>query len=129
MNPYRDHFGAQCGMEVVTGGGELVRTGMGALPNSQTWQQFKYGYGPYIDGMFSQSNFGVVTKMGIWLMPEPETYLDGNIECFGSRRHHSARRPHVVSDEHRPAEHRHQSAVAAALRHLAGSRAAGAADA
>lgn len=83
MNPYRDHFGAQCGMEVVTGAGELVRTGMGALPGAQTWQHFKYGYGPYIDGMFSQSNFGVVTKMGIWLMPEPEAYIDGTVEVFG----------------------------------------------
>jgi 4-cresol dehydrogenase (hydroxylating) len=83
MNPYRDHCAAQCGMEVVTGDGEIVRTGMGALPESRTWQQYKYGYGPYIDGMFSQSNFGVVTKMGIWLMPEPEAYLDGTAEVFG----------------------------------------------
>ena len=83
MNPYRDHFGAQCGMEVVTGAGELVRTGMGALPGAKTWQHFKYGYGPYVDGIFSQSNFGVVTKMGIWLMPEPEAYLDGVVEVFG----------------------------------------------
>jgi 4-cresol dehydrogenase (hydroxylating) len=33
--------------------------------------------------MFSQSNFGVVTKMGVWLMPEPETYLDGTVQVFG----------------------------------------------
>jgi 4-cresol dehydrogenase (hydroxylating) len=83
MNPYRDHFDAHCGMEVVTGSGELVRTGMGALPGSATWQHFKYGYGPYLDGMFSQSNFGVVTKMGIWLMPEPEAYIDGTVQVFG----------------------------------------------
>jgi len=83
MNPYRDHFSAQCGMEVVTGSGDLVRTGMGALPRATTWQQYKYGYGPYLDGIFSQSNFGVVTKMGVWLMPEPEAYLDGRVEVFG----------------------------------------------
>ena len=83
MNPYRDHWGAQCGLEVVTGDGELVRTGMGALPGSRTWQQFKYGYGPYLDGMFSQSNFGVVTKMGVWLMPQPEAYVDCTIDVFG----------------------------------------------
>lgn len=47
---------------------------MGAMPGSNAWQLFKYGYGPYLDGMFSQSNFGVVTKMGIWLMPEPPGY-------------------------------------------------------
>jgi len=77
--PMRDHFAAQCGMEVVLANGEIVRTGMGALPGSKTWQQYKYGFGPYIDGIFSQSNFGVVTKMGLWLMPEPEAYRDGTV--------------------------------------------------
>ena len=82
MNPYRDHWDGHCGLEVVTGGGELVRTGMGALPGSKTWQHFKYGYGPHLDGMFSQSNFGVVTKMGVWLMPEPEAYIEGQALVF-----------------------------------------------
>ena len=72
--PYRDHFDAHCGMEVVLANGEIVRTGMGALPGAKTWQQFKYGMGPYVDGMFSQSNFGVVTKMGFWLYPQPEAW-------------------------------------------------------
>ena len=75
--PYRDHFDAHCGMEVVLANGEVVRTGMGALPTAQTWQQFKYGTGPFMDGIFSQSNFGVVTKMGFWLYPEPEACLIG----------------------------------------------------
>jgi FAD/FMN-containing dehydrogenase len=72
--PFRDHFESHCGMEVVLANGELLRTGMGAVPKAQTWQQFKYGLGPYVDGLFSQSNFGVVTKMGFWLMPQPEAY-------------------------------------------------------
>ena len=72
LSPLRDHFAAQCGMEVVLADGTLLRTGMGAMPNAGTWQQFKYGIGPHLDGLFSQSNFGVVTKMGFWLMPEPE---------------------------------------------------------
>ncbi len=72
--PYGDHFAMQCGMEVVLPTGELIRTGMGAMPGNNTWQLFKYGFGPYVDGMFSMSNFGIVTKMGIWLMPEPPGY-------------------------------------------------------
>ncbi|HKV04205.1 MAG TPA: FAD-binding oxidoreductase [Candidatus Acidoferrales bacterium] len=75
--PMRDHFDAHCGMEVVLSNGEVLRTGMGALPGSKTWQQYRYGFGPYVDGIFSQSNFGVVTKMGFWLFPEPEAYLTG----------------------------------------------------
>lgn len=70
--PYGEHASKVCGMEVVLPNGELVRTGMGALPNSNSWQLFKYGFGPSWDGMFMQSPLGVVTKMGLWLMPAPE---------------------------------------------------------
>jgi 4-cresol dehydrogenase (hydroxylating) len=72
--PYGDHFMFQCGMEVVLADGQILKTGMGSLPGSTTWQAFKWGYGPYLDGLFTQSNFGVVTKMGLWLMPKPPVY-------------------------------------------------------
>lgn len=77
---FRNHFDAHCGMEVVLANGEIVRTGMGALPNSETWAQYKNGFGPIIDGIFSQSNFGIVTKMGFWLMPEPEAFMTGVVQ-------------------------------------------------
>jgi (+)-pinoresinol hydroxylase len=79
---FRNHFDSHCGMEVVLPSGELLRTGMGALPNSTTWQQYKFGVGPWIDGVFSQSNFGVVTKMGLWLMPQPDAVLIGSIDAY-----------------------------------------------
>ena len=79
---FRNHFDAHCGMEVVLANGEVLRTGMGAMPKAETWQQYKSGYGPWIDGLFSQSNFGVVTKMGFWLMPEPEAYINGTVSVF-----------------------------------------------
>ncbi len=66
-------------MEVVLASGEVLRTGMGALPGARTWQQNKYGYGPFVDGLFKQSSLGVVTKMGIWLYPAPEAYVAGVI--------------------------------------------------
>ncbi|KAH7090012.1 hypothetical protein FB567DRAFT_316300 [Paraphoma chrysanthemicola] len=72
--PYGEHFSMHCGMEVVLPTGEILRTGMGALPDSNTWQTFQYGFGPYPDGLFTQSNFGIVTKMGFWLMPDPGGY-------------------------------------------------------
>src|SRR5579859_4000526 len=61
-------------MEVVLPNGEVMRTGMGAHPGNNTWQLFPYGFGPYSDGIFTQSNFGIVTKMGVWLMPPPAGY-------------------------------------------------------
>lgn len=77
LAPYRNHFEAQCGIEVVLPNGRMLRTGMGALPGAKTWQQFKPGFGPRIDGLFKQSNYGVVTKMGFWLMPAPENFATG----------------------------------------------------
>jgi (+)-pinoresinol hydroxylase len=77
MPQFRNHFDSHCGMEIVLANGEIMRTGMGALPGSKTWQEYKSGFGPWIDGMFSQSNFGVVTKMGFWMMPQPDSYFSG----------------------------------------------------
>ncbi|MGC1270462.1 MAG: FAD-binding oxidoreductase [Croceibacterium sp.] len=79
MPHFRDHFGAHCGMEVVLPDGEVMRTGMGALPGSDSWQEYKYGFGPDPAGLFAQGNFGVVTKMGFRLMPLPEYYCTGLI--------------------------------------------------
>lgn len=75
--PTGDHPAQQCGMEVVLPDGDLLRTGMGGLPGSRAWQVYKRGCGPSLDGLFMQSNLGVVTKMGLWLMPAPECYMPG----------------------------------------------------
>jgi 4-cresol dehydrogenase (hydroxylating) len=66
---------AQCGMEVVLANGDVIRTGMGAMPGNRSWHVYKRGLGPSPDQLFMQSNYGIVTKMGIWLMPEPECYM------------------------------------------------------
>ncbi len=70
---YADHFGMSCGMEVVLGNGDVIRTGDGSLTGSShpNWHVSKYSFGPTLDGLFSQSNFGIVTRMGMWLMPRP----------------------------------------------------------
>lgn len=68
------HPDRACGMEVVLANGEILRTGMGAFPGSPAWHTYKRGFGPALDPLFMQSNFGIVTRMGVWLMPEPEVY-------------------------------------------------------
>jgi 4-cresol dehydrogenase (hydroxylating) len=73
--PYGDHPQSSCGMEVVLPDGELLRTGMGALTGSKAWHAYNYGFGPNHAGLFFQSNLGIVTRMGVWLMPEPEFCL------------------------------------------------------
>jgi 4-cresol dehydrogenase (hydroxylating) len=73
--PYGQDMQMQCGMEVVLPDGELMRTGMGAMPGNHAWHVYKRGLGPTPDQLFMQSNFGIVTKMGVWLMPQPECYM------------------------------------------------------
>ncbi len=71
--PYGDHFGNLCGLQVVLADGELVHIG-GAVQGLKTWHTHKWGVGPYLEGLFTQSNLGIVTRAGIWLMPRPECY-------------------------------------------------------
>jgi len=70
--PHGDHSAVQCGMEVVLADGRVVRTGMGAMTGNNAWALYKGGFGPSVDGLFHQSNLGVVTKIGVWLIPQPE---------------------------------------------------------
>lgn len=72
--PYSDHYLMQCGLEVMLADGTQVRTGMGAMPKSTCWQLFKFGYGPWVDGLFTQSDFAVPTKVGMWMMPQPPAH-------------------------------------------------------
>jgi 4-cresol dehydrogenase (hydroxylating) len=78
--PYGEHATRICGMEVVLPDGDIVRTGMGALGDAPTWQLYRFGFGPGWDQMFVQSNLGIVTKMGLWLMAEPESVMGMDLE-------------------------------------------------
>ena len=73
--PYGENTTKLCGLEVVLPSGELVRTGMGAMANTKAWHNYPFGFGPHWDQMFVQSSFGVVTRAGIWLMPEPDATM------------------------------------------------------
>lgn len=57
------------GLEVVLGTGELLRTGFSHYPGSPLAHLYKFGVGPSLDGLFAQSNFGVVTAAGLDLIP------------------------------------------------------------
>src|SRR6266487_2565376 len=81
IGPNGDHFLAQCGMEVVLATGEVLRTGFGHYPGARATYVYKWGVGPYLDGLFTQSNFGIVTKMGVWLLPAPEHFEACYLRC------------------------------------------------
>lgn len=80
MPIYRDHWNAHCGLEAVMPNGDIVRTGMFAAPNAETQGEFRYGFGPIIDGLFSQGNAGIVTRMAFWMMPMPEHFFSGMVK-------------------------------------------------
>ena len=79
--PYGDHFAHVCGLEVVLPTGEVIETGFARFPGAQAASCYHWGVGPALDGMFSQSNFGIVTRMTIWLMPRPEYFQAYYFRC------------------------------------------------
>ena len=61
------------GLEVLLGNGEHLRTGFwDDAPEKTTIHHFKYGLGPYLDGLFLQSNLGIVTGAVVNLIPKRE---------------------------------------------------------
>lgn len=72
--PYGDHFAHSCGLEVVLPEGDVVETGFGRFASAKAAPLYRAGLGPALDGLFSQSNFGIVTRMTLWLMPAPEYF-------------------------------------------------------
>lgn len=71
---YGDRFATTCGMEIVLADGRVLRTGYGHFAGARAQHVYRYGAGPFVDGLFSQSNLGIVTRVGLWLMPEPEEF-------------------------------------------------------
>jgi 4-cresol dehydrogenase (hydroxylating) len=68
-----DHM-SLTGLEVVLADGELLRTGMGAQPGNKAFHAYRRSFGPSLDALFTQSNFGVVTRAGVMLQRKPEAF-------------------------------------------------------
>jgi 4-cresol dehydrogenase (hydroxylating) len=79
--PYGDHFAHTCGLEVVLPDGGVIETGFARFASAQAAPLHRWGVGPVLDGLFSQSNFGIVTRMTIWLMPAPEYFQAYYFRC------------------------------------------------
>ncbi len=69
---YGDRFAHVCGLEVVLADGRCLNTGFSRYPGAKTAPLGRWGLGPSLDGLFSQSGLGVVTRMTLWLTPYPE---------------------------------------------------------
>ncbi|HKC24069.1 MAG TPA: FAD-binding protein, partial [Thermoanaerobaculia bacterium] len=73
--PYGDRAAHVCGLEVVLPSGDVIRTGFARFANATTARLSRVGVGPSLDGLFIQSNLGIVTELTVWLQPRPE-YLE-----------------------------------------------------
>ena len=82
-SPYGNRFQTIANLEIVLGTGKILRTGFGHYQNARTASLYPYGIGPYFDGIFTQANFGIVTKLTLWLMPKPEAFC--TFLCFIKR--------------------------------------------
>jgi 4-cresol dehydrogenase (hydroxylating) len=71
-SPYGDRFHNSCNYEVVLADGRLLKTGFGHYSNAKTAHLLKPGLGPSLDGLFTQSNLGIVTAMTVWLMSKSD---------------------------------------------------------
>lgn len=74
VGPYGDRASHIAGLEVVSPTGQLVHTGFGRFRRAVATPIYPYGVGPDVTGLFIQSNFGIVTKMTLWLHPLPRFF-------------------------------------------------------
>lgn len=69
--PYGDRLFHSCAYEVVLPTGEVIKTGMARFDDARSSHIHSHGVGPSLDGLFTQSNLGVVTRMTFWLPRRP----------------------------------------------------------
>jgi 4-cresol dehydrogenase (hydroxylating) flavoprotein subunit len=72
ITPYADHFAAVTALEAVLADGRVYRSALSELGGKQADRAYKWGIGPYLDGLFAQSGFAIVTQMTIALAPRPQ---------------------------------------------------------
>jgi 4-cresol dehydrogenase (hydroxylating) len=69
ITPIQDHFAAVMAIEAVLPSGELYRTPLSELGAVAADRAFKWGVGPYVDGLLTQSSVAVITRMTFALAP------------------------------------------------------------
>ncbi len=70
--PYHDRFYSIMGIEAVLADGSLYNS-ITQGDDIKSLNFYKWGMGPYLDGIFGQSNFGIVTSATFSLAPTSES--------------------------------------------------------
>jgi 4-cresol dehydrogenase (hydroxylating) len=72
IGPQCERLSNMCSLEVVLPDGSVVRTGFERFGESPLSALSSMPAGAYLDGLFTQSNFGVVTRATLWLARRPK---------------------------------------------------------
>ncbi|SDH91990.1 FAD-binding oxidoreductase [Nitrosomonas sp. Nm132] len=72
ITPHADHFSSVMSLEAVLPDGTVYKSPLAELGCIDIDRSFKWGVGPFLDGIFSQGSFGIVTQMTIALARTPE---------------------------------------------------------
>lgn len=72
ITPHTDHFAAVRSIRAVLPDGDIYRSAIAEAGGATVDKGYKWGVGPYLDGLYSQGGFGVVTAMTIALAPRPD---------------------------------------------------------
>jgi hypothetical protein len=72
ITPEEDHFGAVRSLRAVLPDGMIYESPLASLGMPSTQAVWKWGIGPYLDGIFAQGNYGIVTSMTLAMRRRPE---------------------------------------------------------
>ncbi|WP_230969438.1 FAD-binding oxidoreductase [Nitrogeniibacter aestuarii] len=73
VTPHADHFGALIALGAILPDGSRYSSPLMQASGEGVGPLFKTGIGPYLDGLFTQGNFGIVTDAHIALARKPES--------------------------------------------------------
>ena len=67
LAPIQDHFSSLISLKAYLANGQVYNSSLTEIVGDTLGKKFKWGIGPYLNGIFTQSNFGIVTEVTIQL--------------------------------------------------------------
>lgn len=67
LAPIQDHFSSLISLKAYLADGTEYNSSLSEIVGDKLGKKFKWGIGPYLNGIFTQSNFGIVTEVTIQL--------------------------------------------------------------
>lgn len=87
LAPIQDHFSSLINLKAILADGSEYNSALSEIVGDNLGKKFKWGIGPYLNGIFTQSNFAIVTEVTILLARKSEhtelvkfSFDDDNLE-------------------------------------------------